>query len=234
MKSPLVFIHGSGDNRHTWRLQIEHFGKEQAFAIDLPGHGERVDTLPAEVTVQDYAREVYKIVKDELKLEQPVIAGHSLGGAIALMMALEYGNELSGLILIGTGARLRVHPTFLAEALQAPDVARRHLVELCVIPEHIPTLALAILQEQGMPEAGILYRDLKACDIFDVMSRLQEISLPTLILCGREDRLTPPKYSQFLSEKLPGAKLCVIPDAGHYVMREQGEMVNRAIEEWMM
>ncbi|MBV9613850.1 MAG: alpha/beta fold hydrolase, partial [Ktedonobacteraceae bacterium] len=90
MKSTLVFIHGSGDNRHAWRLQIEHFGKERAIAIDLPGHGERVDSLPAEVTVQDYTRVVYEIVKDELKLERPVIVGHSLGGAIALMLALEY------------------------------------------------------------------------------------------------------------------------------------------------
>jgi pimeloyl-ACP methyl ester carboxylesterase len=233
MKSPLVFIHGSGDNRHAWRLQIDHFGQEQACAIDLPGHGERADTLPAEVTVQDYAREVYKIIKDELQLEQPVIVGHSLGGAIALMMALEYGDELSGLILIGTGARLRVHPTLLTEALQAPDMAQRHLVELCVLPEHIPALTEAMLQEQGMPKAGILYRDLKACDGFDVRSQLQDISLPTLLICGREDRLTPPKYSQFLSEKLTEATLCVVPDAGHYVMREQSEVVNRVIEEWM-
>ena len=162
-----------------------------------------------------------------------MIAGHSLGGAIALMMALEYGNELSGLILIGTGARLRVHPTFLTEAVQSPDAARRHLVEICVIPEHIPALTEAILQEQEMPEAGILYRDLKACDIFDVISQLQEITLPTLILCGNEDRLTPPKYSQFLADKITGAKLQIIPRAGHYVMRERGEMVNRAIEEWV-
>lgn len=237
MGSPLVFIHGSGDNRHAWRLQIEHFGIERAIALDLPGHGERVDTLPAEVTVQEYAQAVREIVKKELKLEQPIIVGHSLGGAIALMMALEYGSELSGLILIGTGARLRVHPTLLTDALQSPDEARRHLVEACVIPEHIPTVGKTILEEQGMPKAGILYRDLKACDMFDVISRLHEITVPTLILCGSEDQLTPPKYSQFLAHKLTGVKqgaeLRIIPEAGHYVMREQVEMVNRALEEWM-
>ncbi|MBV9709555.1 MAG: alpha/beta hydrolase [Ktedonobacteraceae bacterium] len=238
MKSTLVFIHGSGDNRHAWRLQIEHFGKERAIAIDLPGHGERVDSLPAEVTVQDYTRVVYEIVKDELKLERPVIVGHSLGGAIALMLALEYGNELSGLILVGTGARLRVHTTYLTEALESPEAAQQHLIEVCVIPEHVATLKEAILQDQGTPKAGILYRDLRACDKFDVMSRLHEISLPMLIICGSEDRLTPPKYSQFLLEKLTGVKqgatLQIIPGAGHYVMREQAEMVNRAIEEWMV
>ncbi len=178
-----------------------------------------------------------RILKGELKLEQPVIGGHSLGGAIALLMALEYGNEISGLILVGTGARLRVHPALLTEALQSPDAARRHLVESSLIPEHVPVLAETILEEQRMPSAGILYRDLKACDMFDVMSRLHEITVPTLIICGSEDKLTLPKYSQFMLEKLTGVKqgatLHVIPEAGHYVMREQAGRVNKAIEEWM-
>jgi len=233
----LVFIHGSGDNQHIWRLQMEQFGKGQALALDLPGHGERTDTLPVEAMVQDYMHAVYKIIKDELKLEHPVIVGHSLGGAIALMMALEHGAELGGLILIGTGARLRVHPSLLTEALELPDQAQRHLVEAAVIPEHIPTVTESILADQSTPKAGILYRDLKACDMFDIIARLPEITLPTLILCGREDKLTPPKYSQFLAEKLTevkqGATLQFFPEAGHYVMREQAQSVNRTIRDWL-
>ena len=233
----LVFMHGSGDNQHIWRLQIERFGKDQALALDLPGHGERVDTLPTEVLVQDYAHAVYKIIKDELKLERPVIVGHSLGGAIALMMALEHSAELGGLILIGTGARLRVHPTLLTEALEQPDRAQRHLVESAVIPRHIPTVTESILADQGIPKAGILYRDLQACNMFDITARLSEITIPTLILCGHEDKLTPPKYSQFLAEKLTGVKqgaaLQFFPAAGHYVMREQAESVNMAISDWL-
>jgi pimeloyl-ACP methyl ester carboxylesterase len=230
MKSPLVFLHGSGDNKHIWRLQAGQ-------ALDLPGHGERADTLPANIQVQDYAQAVYQIVKDELQVERPIIVGHSLGGAIALMMALEYKDELGGLILIGTGARLRVHPTLLTEALEFPDKAQRHLVEAAVLPEHIPTLAATILEEQGTPKAGMLYRDLQACDRFDITARLHEITVPTLILCGHEDKLTPPKYSQFLAEQRTGGKqrteLHVIPDAGHYVMREQAARVNRAIADWL-
>src|SRR5438105_12497388 len=110
MNNPIVFIHGSGDSAHIWRLQIGHLGANRAFAIDLPGHGQRPDSLPAEATVRDYAQAAYEIIRHELRLEKPVIAGHSLGGAIALTMALEYGSELGGLILIGTGARLRVLP----------------------------------------------------------------------------------------------------------------------------
>jgi pimeloyl-ACP methyl ester carboxylesterase len=234
MERPLVFIHGSGDSGRIWRLQIEQLAN--AFAIDLPGHGERADTLPAEVSVEDYARVAHEIIIGELGLQQPVIAGHSLGGAIALQMGLEYGAELGGLILIGTGSRLRVHPALLQEAREAPDLAHEHTTELCLLPEHVPTIGQQILQEQVQPKPGILYRDLLACDRFDVTSRLYEISLPTLVICGSEDRLTPPKYSTFLRDRLTGvehrARLHIFPAAGHYVMREQPAMVNQAIEEW--
>ena len=63
-----------------------------------------------------YAQAVRQILQQELHLDHPIIAGHSLGGAIALTMALEYGDELGGLILIGTGARLRVLPATLEAA----------------------------------------------------------------------------------------------------------------------
>jgi pimeloyl-ACP methyl ester carboxylesterase len=232
MDTPLVFIHGSGDSGRIWRLQIEHFGRKNAFAIDLPGHGERVDTLPAQATMEDYAQAVREIVRDELRLERPVIVGHSLGGGIALMVGLEYGEELGGLILIGTGARLRVHPTLLREAQEAPDLARSHIVEMGVIPEHLPTIL-----EQVRTKPEMLYRDLMACDRFDIIQRLHEITVPTMIICGNEDQLTPPRYSDFLLEHLTGiehgASLYIFPDAGHYVMREQPEMVNHAIERWM-
>jgi pimeloyl-ACP methyl ester carboxylesterase len=126
MTGPLIFIHGSGDSSRIWHLQLTHFSHQgsQALAIDLPGHGQRPDSLPAEVTVQDYAHAVHEIVKQELHLTQPVIAGHSLGGAIALMMGLEYGSELAGLILIGTGARLKVHPALLESARLQPQQAK--------------------------------------------------------------------------------------------------------------
>ena len=235
MERPLVFIHGSGDSGRIWRLQVEQLNN--AFAIDLPGHGKRADTLPAEVSVEDYARVAHEIITRELGLQQPVIAGHSLGGAIALQMGLEYDAELGGLLLIGTGSRLRVHPALLQEARDAPDLAHEHTTELCLLPEHITTIGQQILQEQVKPKPGILYRDLLACDRFDVTSRLYEIALPTLVICGSEDRLTPPKYSTFLRERLTGvehgARLHIFPAAGHYVMREQPEMVNRAIEEWL-
>ena len=148
----------------------------------------------------DYARVAHEIIFRELHLEQPIIAGHSLGGAITLTMALEYAAELSGLILIGTGARLRVRPDILEEARRGPIVT---------------------------------YRDWAACNAFDIMNRLTEIHLPTLIICGADDVYTPVKYSQYMHDRIQGSTLRIIPGAGHEVMQEQPERVNQAIDAWL-
>jgi pimeloyl-ACP methyl ester carboxylesterase len=79
----------------------------------------------------------------------------------------------------------------------------------------------------------MLYRDLSACDTFDIMAQLAEITLPTLIVCGEADRLTPPKYSMYLQQHLSRSTLRILPDAGHYVMYEQPEATNQAIAEWL-
>jgi pimeloyl-ACP methyl ester carboxylesterase len=233
MNNPIVFIHGSGDSASIWRMQLEHFGPIRAYAIDLPGHGHRPDTLPEQASVLDYARAVREIITNELHLDHPIIAGHSLGGAIALMMALEYGSEPGGIILIGTGARLRVHPDLLESARTTPEQARVQLKELGVAPAHVGTISQALVNEQEPLGPNLLHRDLAACNVFDCMAQMNEIRLPALIICGAEDRLTPVKYSQYLHDHLEDSTLRIIADAGHYVMREQPEEVNRAIEEWL-
>lgn len=232
-EKPLVFIHGSGDSERIWRPQVDYFGPTRALAIDLPGHGQRADTLPPEASVLDYTRAAREIIRNELGLDHPVIAGHSLGGAIALMMGLEYGDETGGLILIGTGARLRVLPELLEQARTAPNAATRQLKSFSFAPGHAAAMLDSIVEEQVKPAPYALYRDLAACNAFDCMARLPEIHLPTLIICGREDRMTPVKYSQYLHEHIAGSSLRLISGAGHYVMREQPSQVNRAIEEWL-
>jgi pimeloyl-ACP methyl ester carboxylesterase len=232
--NPIVFIHGAGDSARMWRLQLEQLEPErQVYAIDLPGHGQRPDTLLPGATVQDYAQATYQIIQVELGLSRPVIAGHSLGGAIALTMALEHEAELGGLILISTGARIRVHPTLLETARTAPEQALLQLVDLSVAQSTASSVTQAVLSEQAQLAPNTLYRDLMACNAFDCMTRLHEITLPTLIICGSEDSATPVKYSHYLHEHIAGSTLRIISEAGHYAPREQPGAVNEAIREWL-
>jgi pimeloyl-ACP methyl ester carboxylesterase len=234
MHHPLVFIHGSGDSSRIWRLQVEQLGNTYSvYAVDLPGHGQRPDTLPPEVTPLQYAEAAYDVIQNELHLDYPIIAGYSLGGAIALSMALEHGPALSGLILISTGARIRVHPSLLESARTTPQEARDQLVRTGFTPNATTTLSQTVLSEQTALPSNMLYRDLMACNGFDCMTRLREIALPTLIICGADDSATPVKYSQYLHDHIANSSLHIIPNAGHYVLREQPEAVNQAIQEWL-
>jgi pimeloyl-ACP methyl ester carboxylesterase len=239
MSKEIIFIHGSGDNGRIWRSQTAYLQSSPSLsplhvhAIDLPGHGQRPDTLPATVTVQDYARAVYEIMNDELHLPHAIIAGHSLGGAIALSMALTYPQNMQGLILIGTGARLKVAPALLEATRQTPEAARSMLAEWSMLPQNIPTTWPAIASDQQSDQSSMLYRDLAACNAFDCMDRLYEIQKPALILCGAQDRLTPVKYSEYLHRHLANSTLQIIDQAGHYVMREQPDAVNGNIETWL-
>jgi pimeloyl-ACP methyl ester carboxylesterase len=82
-----------------------------------------------------------------------------------------------------------------------------------------------------LPDIG--YCDFSICDKFDVMDRLSEIEVPTLIICGDDDKLTPVKYSRYLNDQVPKSTLHIIENAGHMVMLEQGDAVNKAIKEFL-
>jgi pimeloyl-ACP methyl ester carboxylesterase len=79
----------------------------------------------------------------------------------------------------------------------------------------------------------MLYRDLAACDAFDMMADLSRIDQPAIVITGDQDQLTPPKYAQYLQEHMPHATLVLIPDAGHYVAYEQPDAVAEALNVWL-
>ncbi|HOP86503.1 MAG TPA: alpha/beta hydrolase, partial [Syntrophorhabdaceae bacterium] len=79
----------------------------------------------------------------------------------------------------------------------------------------------------------VIYKDFFACDNFNVMNTINSISLPTLIICGKEDALTPPKYAEFLQKQIKNSTLVLIEDSGHVPLLERPEEVNNAIEKFI-
>ncbi len=224
----VVFIHGSGGTARHWQKQMAYLGSEHALALDLPGHGTRVrQPGPPEMSMHDYALDVHQQMR-AAGVHLPVVAGHSLGGGIALQLALEWGQELRGLILIGTGARLRVLPALLEAARNDQSAA---LAATDSASSREPGEKSD--EEAAYLAPGMFYRDLAACDRFDVMGQIEQITLPTLVVCGEEDRMTPPKYAHYLVAHLPHSTLRMIPEAGHDVMRDQPDALNAAIGEWL-
>ena len=122
------------------------------------------------------------------------LCGHSMGGAIALLYAIRYPEELKGLILLGTGARLRVHQDYLDRCRQPGLDNAKWLAEHMNNFKSVPLDMHPVLSQRAAevgPEVEL--NDLLACDKFDVMGQLENIDLPTQVLCGSDDIMTPVK-----------------------------------------
>jgi pimeloyl-ACP methyl ester carboxylesterase len=166
---------------------------------------------------------------DALGLEQAVLVGHSMGGGIALDVALRYPARVAGLGLVATGARLRVAPAILDSIQQKPDVAVRLICDWAFGPEAPAEMVRLGRRQMGATPAEVLHGDFVACDSFDAIERLGEITVPTFALCGTHDALTPAKYSVYLRDRIPGAELHLIEGAGHMVMVEKPQAVAQAV-----
>ncbi|MEM2142675.1 MAG: alpha/beta hydrolase [Candidatus Thorarchaeota archaeon] len=227
---PVVLVHGAGGSSATWFMQLR--GLRQAahvVAIDLNGHGSTPDRNEPDVT-QSYIDDVDKVVGE---FDRPVLVGHSMGGAIAQLYALSYPRKIGGLILVGTGARLRVNP-LIFDLLDRDFDSYVTSMASYVFAEGADTeMVEASIAEMRKCPSSVVKRDFEVCNRFDIMDRVQEIVVPTLIVVGDKDVMTPVKYSTFLRDRIRDSKLAVISDAGHMVMLERHREFNSAVAGWL-
>ncbi len=227
---PLLLIHAAGGQRANWPPQVRRLRGVHTIAPDLPGHGRSAGA--GRETIGDYASDMLALA-DALGIEWCIPVGHSMGGAVALQMALDAPERVAGLGLVATGARLRVSPAILDNILGDYDAAVEHLIDHEFGPrvdDNVRRLARRQLRE--LPPR-VLHGDYVACDAFDVRDRLPEISVPALVVGGSEDRMTPPKYARYLSDHLPNATLVLLEGGGHMIPAEFPDELARILWEWL-
>lgn len=217
-RPPLVLVHGAGGTHLYWPPEIRHLPETAVYALDLPGHG--ASPPPACNTISAYS-EVVRDFVDALELPWFVLAGHSMGAAIALDFALAYAPRLAGLALLGGGARLRVSAAFLEGIRHDFHGATATIVGYSYHPDTAAELKETYLEHLRDVSPHLLLEDFIACHEFDVTDRVCTLALPTLIVVGRHDRMTPPALSAFLHAQIAGSTLVEIDGAGHNVMLEQ-------------
>lgn len=228
---PIIFIHGAGGSGVLWYLQKEYLKDfAQAVLVDLPGHGGSHGKGYA--SIEDYRDICYETMRNA-RLERCFVAGHSMGGAIAMSLALAYPDMTAGLILVGTGARLRVVPDILDGIRRDKEKTVELIVENAFSEKASPEMKEGGVLEMMKCDAEVTYNDFCACDRFNVLGLLDRIKTPSLILCGTDDRLTPPAYSKYLHEHITDSSLVLVQDAGHMVMVEKPQEVNKAIESFV-
>ncbi|QLH79023.1 alpha/beta hydrolase [Halosimplex rubrum] len=230
----VLYVHGSGATHRLWAAQYGPDGPARpAAALDLSGHGDSADvaTDPGPETLDAYARDVIAVAEET---GADALVGNSLGGAVALRVALDTEFDPGALVLAGTGAKLAVDGG-LREWL-AGDFDRAvdflHGENRLFHDADERTLDRSRSQMRATGRA-VTRRDFLTCHAFDVRERLGEVDAPALAVVGERDSLTPPSYHEFLAEELPDCEYVEIPDAAHLAMVERPEAFGRAVGRFL-
>jgi len=229
-KKTIIFVHGAGGSSATWFMQLRGLSSNfHVVAIELNGHGKLPDRREEDV-LSSYLHDVHEVVT---KYDKPFLGGHSMGGALTQLYALNHPGDLSGIILIGTGAKLRVNP--MVFNLLENDF-EGYVEAVGNFMFHEDTSAEMIessKHEVRKCPPQIIRRDFELCDKFDIMDKVSQIKSPTLILVGDADIMTPVKYSSYLQDKIEGSRMHIIEGAGHSVMLEKFGIFNELIANWV-
>lgn len=231
-RPPVLLLHGAGGSHLSWPPQIRRLTGQRIFALDLPGHG-KSDGIGMQ-DIDEYAKSVYEFMK-AVRLSNVVVVGISMGSAIAMSLALAYRKRVIGLGLIGSGAKLRV----AASTLEGTSNSSTFLPVVEAVIENSyssnvdPRVKELAVQQMAETRQTVLYGDFLACDEFDVMERVDKIDIPTLIICGSQDRMTPPSRSTYLHEQIESSQMHILEDTGHMAMIEQPEAVAGLLSEFV-
>ncbi|WP_200530989.1 alpha/beta hydrolase [Halorubrum sp. LN27] len=241
----VCFVHGSGGSKDIWKAQARVSDRFPVVALDLSGHGDSgdlddsshlddiesdtgdSDTTAAPGALDAYADDVVAVAEET---GATVLCGNSLGGAVALWVALERDLALDGLVLAGTGAKLAVAEP-LRDAL-ANDFAEA--IDLLHEPDrlfHDAPPEYVQLSRAGMRDCGraVTERDFLTCHAFDVRDRLGEIAAPALAVVGEHDALTPVEYHDYLADGIDDCERAAIEGAAHLAMLERPAAFNAAL-----
>lgn len=231
-RPPLILIHGAGGSFLSFHPYLRRLAGETVYAPDLPGHGGSEGE--GRQSIEEYADDIVRFMEN-VDVESAVIVGLSMGSGIALTLALKYPHKVNALVLLGSGAKLRVAPSTLENVgkLETFESAVKIINRACF--SSYASQDLLTLSKKSMLNTGpaILLKDYLACNQFDVITQLSQIEIPTLILCGADDMMTPPKHSQYLKDHLPKAQLHILEKTGHMLTLEQPEVVAKLLKQFL-
>ena len=238
---PLVFLHGFPLSRGAWQKQIDAFASSHRVIVpDLRGFGDS-ETGPGPVTMSQYAVDVLALLR-RLSAGPAVLIGHSMGGYVALAFARQFPEMLRGLVLVGTKAGPDTAEGAAGRRATAEKV-RTGGVQV-VIDTMAPRMLAPGNQDSRLIEqvrsfmapsnpAGVIGALLGMAERPDATALLAQVAVPTLVVTGADDTLIPPSESEKMARAIRGARLAVIPRAGHLVSFEQPDLFNHALRDWL-
>lgn len=238
---PLLFIHGFPLNREAWSSQVETFKtKFRVIVPDLRGFGESGSSA-GPVPMSHFGEDIWALGQ-HLGLGPVILAGHSMGGYIALAIAKAHPAWLRGLALVSTMAGKDSLETAnerrqLARQVmdEGPQVAMRTMAATMLAATNTDERKAAAVLSCMTPASsvgisGALYGMALRPAAVDVLGRIR---VPTLVVAGSEDCVIPPSEADALARAIPNSKLSIIPGAGHLVPVDQSEAFNDELKTWL-
>ena len=240
---PIVFVHGFAFTAAMWDHQVAALSKDYyCITYDVRGLG-RSEVGDGQYTLEMFVDDLFHII-DALELDRPIAIGLSMGGYIVLRAVERRATRFRGLVLCDTKSEADDNAGRIARA-QAISTVNRDGVRA-----YAPLLVSLCFSEDAQEKRPQLYHDaldqvarqnpqgVKGCVLAmagrtDTTASLSNIDLPTLVVVGQNDRISPPALMRSMQEKIAGCELSVIADAGHMAPLENPVAVNHALERFL-
>ncbi len=233
----VVFLHGAGMDHSIWVLPARHFARHgyNVVALDCPGHGRSGGDAIA--TIEGMADWVHRVL-EHLQIGNAAMVGHSMGSLVALNFAAKYPDSTRALVLLGTSTPMPVTDQLLdaarANEHDAIDMANTwsHSNFGQVGGNENPGICMTMSGQRLLESAGddVFFTDLSACNNFTNGQDLAEqIRVPTLVLIGRQDKMTSPVSAQQVADIIDDSRVVTLEPCGHAMLSEQPNAVLDAL-----
>src|SRR5579859_3356864 len=241
--APIVFLHPWTTNGGIWYYQAFPFAKtNQVVVVDHRGHG-RSDKPQSGYSIQEHASDV-RAVLDAVGAQKAVLVGNSIGGMIAMQFALDNPDRVRGLLILSSGTGLGENMPKEAAAAFKADFAgtfgallegavsakskreRPEILEVMKGHATVPTNFPKHVFDSSMADPNGVFG-------WNIKNRLSSIRTPTLVIAGEEDNATNVAANKVLADNIPGAKLSVVKDVGHFHQLEKPQEFNATLKEFV-
>jgi pimeloyl-ACP methyl ester carboxylesterase len=243
--TPLVFLHGIAGDHLYWKGQMRAFAKRfRCLALDNRDAGQSGAAL-ASYSIGDLAADVSGLL-EALGLAEAHIVGLSLGGMIALELAVAHPSMVRSLFLVGTLGRV---DAWFKATLDTYSLIRRQVADTAAFlaalqpwlvsyrffesPSKLEWLQ-AFLRQSAFPQTiDGFFRQLEAIRGHDVLERAAAVRCPVLVVSGEDDLIAPPRYAEQLAHRIPQARLHILPGVGHSPVLEDAGGFSRLLDEFL-
>lgn len=229
---PVIFVHGLGESFLTWKPQISFLPAQgfRVIALDLRGHGDS-QIPPKRIKMEDFAMDVESVINAE-KIEKAAMVGYSMGALVLLELYSLRKEVFEKLVLEATAPEYPPAMTEVLENMSMHEIARQ-VADFAVSPVASEELKREIYEIISRTDKSVYIQSAEAATQKSYRSILQSLSVPTLIISGELDYISPPEVAEEMSRIIPNARKYVFQGVGHMPHREKPGEYNKILLEFL-